>query len=237
MANTSHLKRHSMPKSWNVKRKNVTFISRPAPGAHKKEYGTSIIILLRDILGYVKTKSEAVYAVKNTEILVNGAKVTSIDQPCGLFDIIEIKATKEKFTLLFNEVGRLKIVPTKDDLLIAKVIGKQIIKGGKFQITLFNGFNVLVDEKQFKALNVEDSVAYDVSKKKITETMALDKGAFMYIFDGNFKGRFGEVKEFTLYNGLSRDVATIQIGTETHTTAKDYCYVVGKSKEALKRFE
>ena len=58
----------------------------------------------------------------------------------------------------------------------------------------------------------------------------------MYIFDGKFRGSFGKVKNFINYNGITRDAVSIEIGKEVHTTAKDYCYVVGKKEEDLKRF-
>ncbi len=65
----------------------------------------------------------------------------------------------------------------------------------------------------------------------------MKEGAQVYVFDGKFKGKLGEIKSFTHYSGVTRDVAQITIGKVEHNTAKDYCYVVGAKKEDLKRFE
>lgn len=225
-----------MPSSWVSKRKNITFITRPNPGAHKREYSCSILVLLRDLLGYVKNSREAKYAVKNTEIVINGKRCTDPKQPVGIFDIIEIKETSDIFTLVFNESGKLKLLETKDNTLISKISGKRALKNSKFQLNLFNGYNVLITEKEFKTINVNDSIVYDFGKNKVVKHLPLKEGNFVFVYDGKFKGYFAEVKGFTEYNGLATDIVQIKIGNEEHNTAKKYCYVIGDKKEDLKRF-
>lgn len=226
MVNTRHLKRHAMPTSWPIKRKNITFIAKPNAGSHKRDYVTSVVVLLRDVLDYAKTSKDAKYIVHNQEVLVNGKKVTDIRTAVGMFDIFEISQIKEKFTLLFDEFGRIKLVPTKDDLIFLKVSKKTLTSGGKGQLNFMNGFNLIVDEKKFKEAKVNDTIIYDYSKKKISKVLSLKEKAFVYVFDGKFKGQFGEVKSFAKYNGITRDTVEISLGKESHTTAKDYCYVV-----------
>jgi len=237
MANTRHLKRHSMPTSWPVKRKNITFVAKPQPGSHKRDYVTSVVVLLRDELGYAQTSKEAKRIVHEEEILVNGKKVTDIKSAVGIFDVFEIKKTSEKFTVLFNEVGRLKLVATKEDLIYLKVSKKTLTPGKKCQLNFMNGFNLLVDEKTFAGVKVNDTVVYDFAKKKISSIMNLKEKAQVYFFDGKFKGQFGEVKSFIAYNGLARDVAQVEINETEHNTAKDYCFVIGAKKADIKRFE
>lgn len=236
MANSRHLKRHSMPKFWNVKRKNIPFISRPQPGSHKREYSTSFLLLLRDELGYVENAREARYAIKETEIILNGERVDDMRKSCGLFDVVEIKATAEKFLVLFNENKRLKLIPVKDNLLFMKVSSKNILPKKKFQLGFANGRTNIVDEKTFKSVAVNDTLVYDFGSKKIVSHIPLKEGTFVYIFDGKYKGNFAEVKSFTKFAGLGKDIARVQIGKEEHSTAMDYCYAVGSKKEDLKRF-
>ena len=204
MSDTRHLKRHSMPKSWPVMRKNVKYITRPRPGAQKREYAVSMVVLLRDVQGSVHNLREAKYALHNTEVLVNGRRVKDTKFSVSIFDIVEIKATGEKLRVLFDTYGKIKLVPTKDDLVISKVKKKSLAPGKKFQLGLFNGYTVFVDEKTFKNVKVEDTVSYDFTKKKIVEHLPLKEGSFVYIFDGNLRGNVGEVKAFVLYNGLAR---------------------------------
>ena len=238
MANNSrHLKRHSMPVSWPIKRKNINFITKPKAGSHKLGYVVPVVVLLRDVLGYAKTLKEAKLIVYTGDVLVNGKKINDVKYPCGIFDTFEIKESKEKFTILFNELGKVKLVPAKDDLIYLKVSGKTLLPGKKFQINFMNGFNIVVDDKTAKGFKVNDTIVYDYIKKKVMQTLALKEGNFVYIFDGKFKGQFGEIKSLTVYHGLSRDIALLDIKKKEHSTAKDYCFVIGTSATDLKRFE
>lgn len=225
-----------MPLLWPVKRKNITFISRPNPGSYQRDYVVSAVILLRDVLKYAQTLKEVKYILHNEKVLVNGKEIKDTRFPVGLFDVIEIPTTKEKFTLLFDEFGKVKLVNSKDDLVFMKVTGKKNVRGGKHQLNFMNGFNLFVDEKTFSKLNVEDTLVYNFKSKKVDSTIPLKEGSFVYIFDGKFKGRFVELQSITKYNGITRDLVEIKEGKEIHSTAKDYCFAIGTKKEDVKRF-
>jgi small subunit ribosomal protein S4e len=225
-----------MPKSWPIKRKNIAFISKPNPGSFSRNYISSVLILVRDILGYSKTSSETKYIVNTGNILVNGKEVKDIKFPIGMFDIIEIKKFEEKYLVLFDEVGRLKLIKAKENLVNLKVSNKKLLKGNKFQLNFFNGYNILVDEKTFKKTNLTDTIIYDFEKKKVSSVVELKQGSFAYIFDGNYKGKFGLIKKFTNYSGLTTDVVDLEINGVMHTTSKKYCFAIGDKKEDIKRY-
>jgi small subunit ribosomal protein S4e len=237
MGNNQHLKRHSAPVAWPVKRKNITFIAKPNAGSHKSRYVVPVVVLLRDVLKYAETAKEVKLIVHNQDVLVNGRKTIDVKSPVGLFDVFEIKNTNEKYLVLFDELGKLKLVETKDSFMYLKVKDKKQVSGGKYQLNFMNGYNLLVDEKTFKGIKVNDTLVYDFDKKKQSGVLNLKEGSFVYIFDGKFKGKFGEIKSFEHHNGLTEDIAQIQINGEVHSTAKDYCFVVGAKKEDLKKFE
>lgn len=237
MVNSKHLKRSSMPASWPIKRKNIQFITKPNAGSHKLRYSTPVLVLLRDVLNYAKTSREVRFIVSQKDVLVNGREVDDVKFPVGMFDVVEIKKVNEKYIVLFDAVGKIKLVSTKDDLVYLKLTKKTLLKGKKFQFNFANGYNILVDEKAFKSTSLEDTVVYDFAKKKIVSVLPLKEGNFVYVFDGHFKGQFGLVKKFVKYNGVTGDVIELEIGKASHTTSKDYCFVVGLKAEDLKKFE
>ncbi len=237
MVNSRHLKRTSMPTSWNISRKAATFIAKPNPGSMNRKYVVSLVVLLREVMGVATTAKEAKFIAHNEEVSVNSKVVKDIKAPIGMFDVVAIKSTSQKFTILFDELGKVKLVPVKDDLIYLKVSGKVTLGAKKFQLNFMNGFNLIVDEKTAKSVKVADTVVFDTAKKKVEKVLNLKEGAQVYVFDGKFKGKLGEIKSFTHYSGVTRDVAQITIGKVEHNTAKDYCYVVGAKKEDLKRFE
>jgi len=59
---TKHQKRLSVPKSWPVERKTETFTVKAGAGPHGED-GVPLVILLRDVLGYVDSRKEARYAL------------------------------------------------------------------------------------------------------------------------------------------------------------------------------
>jgi len=236
MASTSHLKRNSMPASWPVKKKNITFVVNPNPGSHKREYVIPVVILLRDLLGVAATSKEAKQIVHNKEVLVNGKKVNDIKTPVGIFDIFEIKQANEKYVVLFNNVGRINLIPTKDNLIYLKITGKKVLGNDKFQFNFMNGFNLIVDKKSFTTAKVNDTLVYDFDKKKVSSIINFKEGNFVYIFDGKFKGTLAQVKSFINYNGVAKDIVVLDINGEEQSTVKDYCYVVGTKKTDIKRF-
>ena len=225
-----------MPASWPVKKKNIKFIAKPNPGSHKIAYVTPVVILLRDILNYAGTAKEVKQIVHNEEILINGNRVNDIKTACGLFDIFEIKKTDEKYMVLLNTVGRLNLIPVKDNLIFLKVSGKRILGKEKYQLNFMNGFNIVCDKKIFQTVRVNDTIIYDFNKKKISSILNLKEGNFVYIFDGKFQGKFAQIKSFINYNGVSKDIAVLDIDGNEASTAKQYCYVVGTKKTDLKRF-
>ena len=235
--NRRHLKRHSMPISWPLARKEATFVTAPNSGSFKRDYVVPLIVVLRDYLKYVKNKKEANYVVHNSLVYVNGKEVDDVRHACGMFDLIEFPTSQEKFVILFNEFGRMKMVSVDDNNLYLRVKNKRVVKGGEKQLNFENGYNLKVDDKTFSSVSVTDTVVYDVKEKKVVNTVPLKKGSYVYIFDGKFKGRLGKVSSIEKFNGLARDVAEVEIEGESRSTAKEYCFAVGTKKEDLKRFE
>ena len=72
---SGHQKRLSVPKSWPVERKTEVFTVKAGAGPHGED-GVPLLILLRDVLGYVDSKKEARYALNQDTILVNGVAVS-----------------------------------------------------------------------------------------------------------------------------------------------------------------
>ena len=225
-----------MPTLWPAERKNEKFIAKPNPGSHKLKYVVPVVVLLRDVLAYAKTSKEVKLILHDDEVLVNGKRVKDVKFAVGIFDVFEIKKTNEKYVLVFNELDKVKLVTVKDDNIYLKVTSKTVLPSNKFQFNFMNGFNLLVDEKTFKSIKVNDTVIFDFVKKKVVSTISLKEGSFVYIFDGKFQGSAGKLQSIDEYNGLTRDVAHIDIEGHKHSTAKDYCFAIGTKKEDLTRF-
>ena len=87
---TKHQKRLAVPKSWPVERKEETYTTKAGAGPHGED-GVPLLIVLRDVLGYVDSKKEARYALGEDSVLVNGKAVSDERRPIGMFDILAFR--------------------------------------------------------------------------------------------------------------------------------------------------
>lgn len=230
MANRRHLKRHSMPTSWPTHRKTHTFVTRPKPGSMKRKYVVPVVVFLRDVLKLIHTTKEAKFVVSKELVKINGKVVRDSKAPIGMFDIVEIAKVDKKCIFIFDTNGRVKVLDVKDNNLFTKVVGKTLLKGGNVQINTLNGFNIIVTPKEAAKIATNSTVVIDINTKKVSSNLPLEVNSEIYIVDGKYKGSFGIVKEFTHYNGVAPDLVTLDIGKDTHITAKEYCFVVDKTR-------
>ena len=225
-----HLKRHSMPTTWPTFRKTATFAVRPNPGSMKQKYVVPVVVMLRDVLHLVHTTKEAKYVVFKKYLKLNGKEVQDIKTPIGMFDVLEIEKLGKKYSFMFDTLGKVKVFEVDDSNVYTKVINKTLIKGGKVQINTMSGINVLSDLKGAKKITTNSTLVIDTYSKKIVSTIDLKEKALVYVIDGKYRGKFGEVIDFTHHNGVAPDLVSIKIGSENHITAKEYCFAIDEKR-------
>jgi small subunit ribosomal protein S4e len=229
---TRHQKRLSVPNSWPVERKEATWTVKAGAGPHG-EAGVPLLILLRDVLGYVDSKKEARYALNENSVLVNGDAVSDESRPIGMFDILAFTQRDEYYRVFPDEGGRLALTPiTADaaDSRLGKVVRKQQVPGGAFQLTLHDGTNVSLDESGAADYSTNDSVVIDNETKEIVAHFPYEEGALVTAVDGQHAGEIGEVAEITVTPGSGSN--TVRVGRDDDTefeTVEQYVVVIDEN--------
>lgn len=230
----NHLKRINAPKSWPVKRKSDVFITRPNTGAHGFNYGMAISTLFKEVMGVCKTTKEVANVINHKNILVDGKKIKDTSYNVGLYDAITVEGSKENFRVLFNEYGKLAVVSVDEKdvkLKPCKIISKSVIKGGKVQLNLYDGKNVIVDKDVYA---VGDTVVLELSSMKIKEHVKFDKDAFVQITDGKNAGKYGQIVEVNHFDTNQRDLVVFKTSEgEEISTVKSYAFVLGAKKSVI----
>lgn len=218
----SHLKRFFAPKTWVVKRKGIKFVLRPSPGMHSLKLGLPLTILFRDLLGYANNLREVKHILLNNNVLVDGVRRKEYKFLVGIFDVIEIKETKELFRVIFDKkkIGLSKIEKNEANLKPCKIIGKKKI-GKKIQLNLYDGKNLLVDKDIYK---VGDTVVIELPKNRIKNHLKLEKGNLIYLFGGKHIGLFGSIED------ISGNKIKYKSSEGVFETLKDYAFVIGTGK-------
>jgi len=232
-----HLRRISAPKTWPIYRKGSYWVARPLTTGIPFELCMPIILWLRDYLKLVKNKRELRYILSKGSIEVNGKKVKDISYPVGLFDTMKVVDINKYYRVSVDLKGKLKLVEIPEEEYgkkIIRIIRKQNIKGGKIQITGFDGKNFIIDENNVRT---EDSIFINLINGKIEKVIGMEPGMLVFFYKGNSAGRLGRIKEIKVLKrsfGHTRFIVYEDLETgESRETLSEFSIVVGKDKPLI----
>lgn len=222
------MKRLTAPRSWRIKRKSYKYIAKPNPGPHKTEMCMPLSVVLRDVLCVAKNTKEAKHLLHNGKVLVDGKVRKDVKFPVGLMDVLSIPSIEKYYIMLFDNKGYLvlKEISKKESLVkLCKITGKSVIKGGKVQLNLNNGYNIIVKKDKYKP---KESLLIEIPSKNIKDHFKLEKGAYIFLTRGRHKGDYGVIEkiEDSMISYKSKD-------NDVYTTTKKNVFVIGNKKPSI----
>ncbi|TDA26024.1 MAG: 30S ribosomal protein S4e [Archaeoglobi archaeon] len=219
-----HQKRLSAPKTYKIPRKIGKWVIKPSPGPHDKS-AIPLALVLRDLLQIADTAREARKIISAGEVLVDGVVRRDYKFPVGLFDVISIPKLDKSYRVLFDERGRLVVREIEDDdKKLFKITNKTILKGGRVQLNLFDGTNIL-GTNEYKT---KDSILMKIPEKKILDHLKFEEGVLIMIVGGTHAGEIGRVKSYKVVKGSGSNLVTVETPQGEITTTENYVFVVGK---------
>jgi len=222
-----HQKRLSAPKTYKIPRKIFKWTVKPSPGPHNKN-AVPLLIVVRDYLQLADTAREARRIIASGEILVDGVPRKDYKFPVGLFDVIKIPKLNKSYRMVFDEKGRYVPIEIEDDnLKLYKIVNKTMVKGGKIQLNLFDGTNILGDN----SFKTKDSILMEIPEKKIVDHLPFEIGAFVMITGGTHAGEIGRIKDYKVVRSSSPNLVTVEVEGKELTTIEDYIFVIGKKDD------
>jgi len=223
----NNLKRIASPRTWDIKRKSIRFVTKPRPGAFSLDKGLALGTILRDYLKYAKNMKEAKYVLNNKDILINKIRIKDVRHIVGLMDVIEIQLINKFFRLLITTRNKLELIEIKQEeaqLLPLKILGITIIKGNLRQLNLSAGRTMVTKDKDQRP---GDTILFDLKSKKIKNHFKLQENSFVYLTKGSHVGMSGIIEK--LHNGS----LTFKTNEENLETLKNYAFVIGKEKSTI----
>ncbi len=198
----AHLKRLVAPKTWPIKRKGIVFITKQYPRT-KTAYSIPLLLVLRDLLGVAQKSREVQRILQAQKILVNGKVRTEPKFPVALFDVVDIPSIGKTYHVTFNRLGKISLEEVhKPKYRLARVESKTKVKGGKTQINLFDGTNILAEKNDYK---IGDVIKLSIPDNKAIGKISLDKGAHVFVIGGAHIGESAKVKSLEL-NKIPKEV-------------------------------
>lgn len=228
---SDHMKRLAAPRSWPIKRKASIWVAKQSPGAHSVEASTPLVTLLRDMLGVCDTAREAKRIVGNREILVNGKPAKNPKMPVGIMDVVTIPKMNAHYRILLTDKGKLTATAIEEEnsgWTLCRVENKTVIKGGKYQINLSGGRNIVLDGNDYKT---GDTLKLGLTDNKVLGHYKLESGASALIIEGTHAGSAETVSEYTPTMGNGANVVIFEDGT---STVKKNVFIIGGKKPEIK---
>lgn len=230
---SKHLKRLNAPRALQLHRKEETWTIKSSPGPHPLDESIPLSLVVRDYLGLCDTYRESKRIIANGEILVDMVKRKNHKFPCGLMDVISIPKLKKDFRVLFNQRGKLTLVPisSKDaGWKLCRIEEKTIVKGNQIQLNLHDGRNKLVEKDEYKT---GDVLKISFKDKKISDAYQFTKGNVSMIIGGSHVGEIANIQDVELITSSKPNLTKMK-GINEFLTLKNYVFPIGKNKPMIK---
>ncbi len=227
---SDHMKRLAMPRSWAIPRKTHVWATKQSPGAHPIEESMPAGMVLRDMLKVCDTAREAKKIVANRDMIVNGKKVKDVKMPIGIMDSIVIPKMNICCRMLLTGKGKLTTVPISEEeskWILCRVENKTRVAGGKLQLNLSNGRNVLLDANQYKT---GDSVKLNLESNEIIGSYPLAENATVLIINGRHAGKVETVEAVSISSASSANIVSFK---NKYETVKENVFVIGTGKSEI----
>src|SRR5271157_556230 len=204
---TFRLKRRAAPRSWTIPRKGSKWLKRPAPGPHAQDQSIPLLLVLRDLRHVV---------------------TSALSRGLGLMDTLSFAAPLDAhFRVVRNRRGKLALVAipsTEATVKIGRVRFKHAVTGGRVEVTLHDGRNLLVPAST--PYRVGDSVKIALPEQKVVEHLPLAPGSLAYVAGGTHVGELARVERVEVRNSSQPNLVHFKEG---FSTIKEYVFVVGQN--------
>jgi small subunit ribosomal protein S4e len=231
-----HLKRLRIPKFWRVPKKHAKWAPKPRAGPHKQFESIPLMVILRDILKIADKGKEAKSIIKMGGVFVDGKYRKDQKYPVGVMDVVSMPRLKQQYRIVPTRkgLGLIEISVAESKKKICKIGDKTVVRGGKLQLNLHDGRNLLVDIKDSKKYNTGDSIVVELPSQKILNHVKLERGALALIIKGKNIGMLGKIEEIIVTKTKEPTKLICNVNGEKLEVIKDYIFVVGKDKPLIK---
>ena len=222
---SSHLKTLVAPRSWSIARKKNVWTTRPMPGKHSLEGAIPISTILRDYLNVCDTKREAKIILNDGAVLIDQRVVREPKTAVGLMDVISLPKMKIHLRTVLDNHGRIQFVDvkaTEAKWKLVRVENKVVVKGGKTQLNLHDGTNLISDKK----VKTGDVLQLSLPDMKIKKVLEFKEGAQALIIGGAHVGLIAKIKEIE----ITRSTKPNLVMYDDFQTIKPYSFIVGEKK-------
>jgi small subunit ribosomal protein S4e len=196
-----------------------------------------IAVWLRDHMGLARNLKEVKQILHQNDVIINGRPCRDAKVGIGIFDIISLPKINKFYRILRDKNGRhvsIEIDAEAAKTRLCKVKNKTIVSGGKVQLNMRDGANLLADNT-YKA---GDSIVLSLEPEtrfKIVDHFPFAVGNMAMVIGGRHSGKVARIVDIIKMPGsVSNKIILEDEATKTRfDTISPYIYMVGKQTPAI----
>jgi len=233
---SDHLKRLNAPDSWHIAKKTTKFITKTAPGPHNAN-AMPIAVWLRDHMDYARNMKEIKQILRQKDVIINGKACRDPRMGVGIFDIIALPKISKYYRILRDKDGRhvsIEIDAEAAKTRLCKVKNKTTISGGKVQLNMRDGSNLLADNTYKSGDSIVLSLEPE-TRFKIVGHFPFAVGNMAMVIGGKHSGKVARIIDIIKVPGSVPNKIILE-DEKTQTkfdTISPYIYMVGTKTPAI----
>jgi small subunit ribosomal protein S4e len=184
-----------------------------------------INLVIRDVLGMAHSTREVRHILHNGHALVDGRVCKDVRRGVGLMDVLTLGDSH--FRCVLDHNCRLRYRPISADEAgwkVCRIEGKSTIKGGKTQLNLHDGRNIIVEDAS--EYSTGSSLKIALPSQDVVEHIKFDEGVRCYLIGGAHVGGFAQMKSYDVKrSSMPNEVLFEEFGTTVNNV-----FAVGDAK-------
>jgi small subunit ribosomal protein S4e len=237
------LKRKPAPKFWPIHRKEFTWVVKPSPGPHDGSNCLPLTIVLRDSLGFAKTRKETRTIVSQGKICIDGQIRRDDGFPVGLADVVSVLDVDKNFRVIPSAKGLVLQPIDKEEakFKLCRIENKTTAKNGNVQLNLHDGSNILIKSADAKnpqedVLETIDTVRIILPERHIVESIKMKEKDYAIITGGKNIGKHGNIIQIEEASGKKRRNALVTIEDKKgnrYQTTLNFVFAIGETQPLI----
>ncbi|MHB1470728.1 MAG: 30S ribosomal protein S4e [Thermoplasmataceae archaeon] len=220
-------KRQMVSRAVKIPRKVHFWGVSPTPGKHNAADSLPMLTALRDYLKLGDKEREITRILNNKLVKVDGKTVKERRYPIGFMDVVSVDGHEHDYRVLYDSKGRLTLTQDmkgNSGTKLAKVEDKKTTKGGKIQLVLHDGQNIITEDKSIKS---GDVLVLKLPGKEILQILKFQVGNKAFLTGGSHVGKVATVKKIEIKESSHANMIHFEEGFSTVT---DYVFIIGTPK-------
>ena len=214
-----------------IRRKQHKWTIKSRPGKHAAETSVPLAVVLRDLLEVVGNLREAKHIIRQGMVKVDGKVRKDHRFSVGLFDVIDLEATKKRYRAVFDRKGRLELreinAKEKPEKLV-KIVGKHYRGGNQLQLQLNDGSTLMNPKGTFKT---GDTLKISLPDNKIIEQYEEKSGNLIYLIGGTKVGSFARLENISEGTINKKKLVDLELEKTKFQTIERNVFVVGNKNQ------